>query len=867
MGRENEDNQHISSSLYHPEIITHRQRRSLKPNKNRAIPSVGNTLTDYYADDYLYADSLTNRSKRHPSHSSNIPNNNYNHNPNNLGRLWKNYPFLIISITSALTASAYLWTLEQVPQYQGNFQLLVEPIRTKRIEQNNVNSNDVNSSDINNNLNSPDINNPNFNDQAEFARLDEQLKRIIAGDIPTSQKKESVPTNKQETITSEEFDYQSQIQLLRSPQIMQPIINQLKSRYPEISYRYFFPPQPAQQNWWDKFTNPNGWQQDKLTIQRLGETKIIEVNYQDSDPAKIIAVLQTISDAFVAYSKNDHNSDTRIALETVQSKIPTLTERIKVLEEELVNLQSEYGMIDPQIASQQVLAEKQQIAQEKRTNQLELAEQQSLFTTLQNQLNLDPEQALMATALSQSPRYQELLNQLQELESKLALESSRFKEKAPPILALLKQRELLLPLLEEEASRVLGVDVATVDPKALTFQDSVRVDLIHKMVNAANDIKMLEVRQNVLNQAEQQVNQYAKKIPQMVKDLTKIKEELATNQKTLNNLQAQENSLLMTISQTEIPWETIAEPDVLKTAEGNNLVVWPKLPINLAVGGLAGFILSSILAWFLDRCRDDVFQSPREVKTSVDLPLLGVIPVDEQRLWRQSAGESFNTNIHPNTNNQKNSAIVLYPSAFQEAFRSLNTNIRLLGFQQTIKSCVISSASPGDGKSTVAVNLAQAAAAMGQKVLLVDADLRCPQIHRMMALPNTQGLTEAIAQNITFDEVIQRSPVEENLYVLTAGNIPADPMKILSAKRMQDFMEEASANFDLVILDTPPLLGRADANLLAASTDGLMLVVGLGKTEREILNLALEDLQMSGVPVLGLIGNGDKPKPVYYLRG
>ncbi|MGL5508796.1 MAG: hypothetical protein ACRDB1_04210, partial [Microcoleaceae cyanobacterium] len=229
MGRENEDNEHISS-LYHPEMIAHRQRRFLKPSKNRA-------MSDYYADDYLDANSLTSRSKRHQSNSSNISNNK----SSNLGRLWKNYPFLIISITSALTASAYLWTLEQVPQYQGNFQLLVEPIRTKRIEQNNFNSNDVNSSDINNNLNSPDINNPKFNDQAEFARLDEQLKRIIAGDIPTGQTKESVPTNKQETITSEEFDYQSQIQLLRSPQIMQPIINQLKNRYPEISYRYFFP--------------------------------------------------------------------------------------------------------------------------------------------------------------------------------------------------------------------------------------------------------------------------------------------------------------------------------------------------------------------------------------------------------------------------------------------------------------------------------------------------------------------------------------------------------------------------------------------------------------------------------------------------
>ncbi|NEP83810.1 MAG: CpsD/CapB family tyrosine-protein kinase, partial [Okeania sp. SIO3B3] len=180
-------------------------------------------------------------------------------------------------------------------------------------------------------------------------------------------------------------------------------------------------------------------------------------------------------------------------------------------------------------------------------------------------------------------------------------------------------------------------------------------------------------------------------------------------------------------------------------------------------------------------------------------------------------------------------------------------------------SFVISSATPGDGKSTIAAHLARAAAAMGQRVLLIDGDLRCPQIHNMMGLSNQQGLSSIIADGVPIETAIQRSPVDENLFVLTSGPIPPDPTKILSSRQMHQLIQDAATTFDLVICDTAPLLGRADASLLSACTNGLMLVVGLGKTEREALNLALDDLSMAGVPMLGIVGNGDRADS-YYQR-
>jgi capsular exopolysaccharide synthesis family protein len=197
-------------------------------------------------------------------------------------------------------------------------------------------------------------------------------------------------------------------------------------------------------------------------------------------------------------------------------------------------------------------------------------------------------------------------------------------------------------------------------------------------------------------------------------------------------------------------------------------------------------------------------------------------------------------------------------ASFLEAFRSLYTNIRLLSARKPIHSLAIGSAVPGDGKTSVAVYLARTAASIGQRVLLVDADLRRPQLHLRLGLANMEGLNEVITTDLSLNDAIQQSSVEENLFVLTAGQPTTDSIKLLSSAKMQYLMEQFQAFFDLVIYDTPPLLGLADGNIVAAHTNGIILVVGLEKTDRSLLNKSMEGLKIAGASVLGVVANGIK---------
>jgi len=197
---------------------------------------------------------------------------------------------------------------------------------------------------------------------------------------------------------------------------------------------------------------------------------------------------------------------------------------------------------------------------------------------------------------------------------------------------------------------------------------------------------------------------------------------------------------------------------------------------------------------------------------------------------------------------------------FWEALQILYTNIQLLSSDQPIRSLVISSALPGDGKSTVALNLAQIAAVMGKRVLLVDSDLRRPQIHNRTNLSNQQGLTNLISTDIPVDQVIQQLPAMTNLSVITSGPIPPDPARLLSSGKMKRLMAEFQKNFDLVIYDVPPIVGLVDVRLIAPHTDGIVMIVRIDKTDKLGVIQAQDSLKISSTNVLGIAINGDKTK-------
>jgi len=209
-------------------------------------------------------------------------------------------------------------------------------------------------------------------------------------------------------------------------------------------------------------------------------------------------------------------------------------------------------------------------------------------------------------------------------------------------------------------------------------------------------------------------------------------------------------------------------------------------------------------------------------------------------------------------------------ASFLEAFYTLDANLRLLGSDSPIRSVTITSTSPAGGKSTIAAHLAMASATMGRRVLIIDTDLRRPQVHKWFGIANMQGLSNAITSDLDWRAVVQPFAQDLNLSILTSGPMPPSPGRLLSSNKMRQIIKQATQEYDLVICDAPPLI-FADSKLTAAHTDGILIVVGIGKTDRVEALRALEDLRTtSQVPVLGLVANGVKAESSqsyhYYQR-
>jgi len=207
-------------------------------------------------------------------------------------------------------------------------------------------------------------------------------------------------------------------------------------------------------------------------------------------------------------------------------------------------------------------------------------------------------------------------------------------------------------------------------------------------------------------------------------------------------------------------------------------------------------------------------------------------------------------------------------SPVSEQYRTIRTNIQFSSVDREIRSILVTSSAPAEGKSTTAANLAVVFAQQNRKVLLVDGDLRKPTVHYTFNLTNTFGLTSVLTRQIPLKEAVNGTSVP-NLYVLTSGPIPPNPAELIGSHGMDQFLEDAMKVFDLVIFDTPPVLTVTDSQVLANKCDGTILVTYSGKTEVEHVLKAKESLLSAKGKLLGVILNGKKlqKSEQYYYYG
>jgi polysaccharide biosynthesis transport protein len=268
--------------------------------------------------------------------------------------------------------------------------------------------------------------------------------------------------------------------------------------------------------------------------------------------------------------------------------------------------------------------------------------------------------------------------------------------------------------------------------------------------------------------------------------------------------------------------------------------------VKLMFGLVLGLLLGGGAAYFLDN-RKSVIRRQAELEATLRLPSLALIP----QLKRTNGNGR-----HGLPQLQKN-------LGGAEAYRMLRTNLLFSESVQALKTLAVTSAVPQEGKTTTAANLAAAYAQQGYRVLLVDCDLRCARLHELFQVPLEPGFAELLQGHKVATEVIRSTSVQQ-LFVLPAGTLPQHPSELIGSARLRNALDALSEMFDIIILDTPPVLVAPEAGILSKQVDGVLVVVRADHTEREVARRAAHQLTALGARVVGTVLNGADRKDTKY---
>lgn len=309
-------------------------------------------------------------------------------------------------------------------------------------------------------------------------------------------------------------------------------------------------------------------------------------------------------------------------------------------------------------------------------------------------------------------------------------------------------------------------------------------------------------------------------------------QQLQTLQTRLIALRSSYANLLAYASNSSSNLLTVVEPAIAAEFPSS-----PRVLLNTALAALVGLLLALGIA-FLAEYLDDTVKSADDVQELLELPTLGAIT--------QIRTDKGRSEIY-------RMITILYPrSPITEAFRTLRTNVEFASVDTPLKTLLVTSALQGEGKTTTAANLAVVFAQAGKRVLLVDADLRKPGVHRILDLPNETGLSTLLLRDASEAiRVIQPTEVP-GLRVLTTGPLPPNPAELIGSQRFRNLLAHLEASFDLLILDSPPIHAVTDSAILSSIVNGTLFVVYAGKTRRGALRAGREALAKADANVLGV---------------
>ncbi|MBN1832870.1 MAG: polysaccharide biosynthesis tyrosine autokinase, partial [Deltaproteobacteria bacterium] len=580
--------------------------------------------------------------------------------------------------------------------------------------------------------------------------------------------------------------------------------------------------------------------QDRVDVTREGWSSILKISATDKDPETAKELANTVALTYKEVHGEDQLKLTKKRLQHIGEQLADARKRLRESEDEFNRFSQENELISIDLQSEGILVRRQQIQDELRVAQKDREELESLCLRL-NRFTED-------TSGSDQDFFSPTTN-------------TQYQSAHGELVELLLTRDTLLK------------DFTPKHPDVTALSNQVSEKAQKMVILLESQIAGIEKEELDLEKELQRVDSKGKILMEKKLEYDRLKRQVDREDEMTALLETEQQEAL--IRRSESPEEVkIVRPALLPLFPTNS----PRLVTTGGTGIILGLFLGMVIGFIVETF-DTSLGAIEDVEETLGTKVLGIIPQTDARDIRISFREK-----HPDDGlmeTMENQSIYLVShfmpqSMVAESFRALRTSVIFNNAENRMKSIAIASTSPKEGKTVVAVNLALTMAQSGMKILLVGSDLRKPTVDRVFGVGLTPGLTDVLMGNLPWRETIKTvmdmvmgkmsqtqvmtTPGLDNVHIITSGPKPPNPAELLESKALNDFLEEAKEEYDMIIFDSPPILSTADAAILSAKVDGVLLVYRVGIVSRGLLKRATAQLEQVKCNIMGVILNGMRPE-------
>jgi len=631
-----------------------------------------------------------------------------------------------------------------------------------------------------------------------------------------------------ETISwNPEDNIATQVEVIKSFPIMEKVARRLGEIDSSLSYEQLLTDEKCVNSVLDLMSRINATQD--------GATNIVNIIVQSHSPIHAQQIANATAQIYVQESNQEKNERAINALEFINNQLHEVGQKLKDAEENVRLYQENQKVIELETKTDMISRELERARFDySRLNQRRLEVERVIARLLQSP-NVPIENFIELNHEDQSQTYINLSNQLAQL--------------------CVQRDNLLINYTKEHPDVILFEQRISELIKSISRElKGQRLSLLHREELETHTIRQLT--------AEYQ------QIPENSLELRRLQRKVQLNEELYTFLESKQQEALIKNA------EKIRETSVVKPALPGDIINPPTPPITtLAIGLFIGLLIGAVVA-FIYESLDTSFGTIEEVEKFMDVPVLGIIPHHDLRIIMEKIRKDMKARDIPDYVLQMNAMLVSHfapKSSIAESYRALRTNVQHVTSAQQLKIILFTSSSMREGKSTSVANLAITIAQIGYKTLLIDADLRKPALYNIFGLQKTPGLSDILLGTVNWQDCvltitdimmgklgikdILRTPGIDNLHIVTSGSPQTNPSELLESSRMNKFLDDIRSSYDIILLDTAPVLLATDASILASKIDRVVLVYEIGRTARGALKRTKVQLENVNAKILGIVLN------------